>query len=193
MPLGANKAALSGAAAEKFSAVLLSTAVASDSASIEFTLPTTYKQVKFGFYSVTPATDSESLQFQVNASGQTGYNETITSTYFAANANEANTDANLAYTLARDQNQDTGYQWLTSTQGNGADESAVGELCLFNPSSTTYVKQFYSRMTYYHASDYTSDSFCAGYINVTDAITSIDFKMSAGNISTGTIKMWGIK
>jgi len=193
MPLGANKVALYGASADTGTAVLLSTATASSSASIEFTLPTAYKQVKFGFYNVTPATDSESFQFQVNASGQTGYNETITSTYFAANHNEAGTDANLSYTTARDQEQGTGYQWLTSTQGSGADECSAGELHLFNPSSTTYVKQFYSRMNHYHASDYSSDSFCAGYINTTTNLSEISFKMSSGNISSGTIKMWGIK
>jgi len=170
---------------------LLNTSTASGASSVEFTDLTGYKIFKFVFIDVNPATDSESFQFQVNASGQTGYNETITSTYFAANQNEAGTDANIAYVTARDQAQGTGYQWLTSTQGSGADECSAGELHLFNPSSTTYVKHFYSRMNHYHASDYSSDSFCAGYINVTAAITSIDFKMSSGNFD-GTIKMYGI-
>jgi len=54
MPLGANKVALYGASADTGTAVLLSTATASNDASIEFTLPTAYKQVKFGFYNITP-------------------------------------------------------------------------------------------------------------------------------------------
>lgn len=174
--------------------VLISSQTASNSASISFTsgLTSTYKEYVFEFFNINPATDSESFQFQVNASGQTGYNETITSTYFAANHNEAGTDANLAYTTARDQAQGTGYQWLTSTQGSGADECSAGELHLFNPSSTTYVKHFYSRMNHYHASDYSADSFCAGYINITAAIDEISFKMTSGNFD-GTIKMYGIK
>jgi len=101
---------------------LISEATASGASSVEFTDLTGFKIFKFVLIDVNPATDSESLQFQVNASGQTGYNETITSTYFAANANEAGTDANIAYVTARDQAQGTGYQWLTSTQGSGADE-----------------------------------------------------------------------
>ena len=196
MPLGAHKVALFGVAGVSTGdVVLLSSQTASDSASLDFTsgIDSTYGEYIFGFYNVTPATDSESLQFQVNASGQTGYNETITSTYFAANQNEAGTDANIAYVTARDQGQGTGYQWLTSTQGSGADECSAGKLHIFNPSSTTYVKHFYSRMNHYHASDYSSDSFCAGYINTTSAISEIAFKMSSGNISSGTIKMWGVK
>ena len=170
---------------------LISEATASGASSVEFTDLSGFKIFKFVLIDVNPATDSESLQFQVNASGQTGYNETITSTYFAANANEAGTDANIAYVTARDQAQGTGYQWLTSTQGSGADECSAGELHLFNPAST-YVKHFYSRMNHYHASDYSADSFCAGYINnAASAITEISFKMSSGNFD-GTIKQYGL-
>ena len=173
---------------------LISSATASGSASVEFTsgLDSTYDEYVFYFVDINPATDSESLQFQVNASGQTGYNETITSTYFAANANEAGTDANIAYVTARDQAQGTAYQWLTSTQGSGADECSAGELHLFSPSSTSKVKHFHSRMNHYHASDYSADSFCAGYINnAASAITEISFKMSSGNFD-GSIHFFGV-
>ena len=33
----------------------------------------------------------------------------------------------------------------------------------------------------------------AGYINTTNAINAIQFKMSSGNIDAGTIKLYGIK
>jgi hypothetical protein len=191
MPLGANKVALYGASADTGSAVLLSTATASDDASIEFTLPTAYKQVKFGFYNVTPASDGVSFKFDCSVSSS--YGTTKTTTFFIAYHNEAGSDTSLSYQTSRDLAQGTGSQNLTVTTGNGADESAAGELILYNPASTTYVKHFVANTNSYDYNNYTIESFPAGYTNTTSALDGIKFLMSSGNISTGTIKMWGIK
>ena len=37
------------------------------------------------------------------------------------------------------------------------------------------------------------DAYVGGYFNTTSAINAISFKMSSGNITVGTIKMYGIK
>ena len=197
MPLGANKVALFGASADTGSAVLLSTATASSSASLEFTLPTAYKQVVFGFYNLTPTTEdggSTNFVFQVNASGGSGFNETITSTAFNTYHNEADSDSLLAYNTGYDQAQGTNYEVLYPAPGNESDEGCVGELKLFNPASTTYVKHFYSTLQgNYYSPDYSLAHYQSGYINTTTNLSEISFKMSSGNISSGTIKMWGIK
>jgi hypothetical protein len=191
MPLGANKVALYGASADTGTAVLLSTATASDDASISFTLPTAYKQVKFGFYNITPATDNVSFEFDVSIGGS--YTGSKTTTFFIAYHNEAGNDTALAVQTGRMLANATGTQDLTVTTGNGADESAAGELILYNPASTTYVKHFTSRTHSYDYNDYAMSSFPAGYVNTTSALDGIKFLMSSGNISSGTIKMWGIK
>ena len=41
-------------------------------------------------------------------------------------------------------------------------------------------------------SSYTMQDFCAGYGNTTSAINAIDFKMTSGNIDSGTIDMYGV-
>ena len=193
MPLGANKVALYGASADTGTAVLLSTATASSSASLEFTLPTAYKQVTFGFYNIAPATNSQHFGFQVNASGQTGYNETITSTFFRAYHFENGAAQALDYLTGSDQAQGTAIQHLFSSAGNDADKSVAGELHLFNPASTTYVKHFYATTNGCQDGAVTQNEFAAGYINVTAAITAVQFAMTSGNIASGKIKMWGIK
>ena len=66
-----------------------------------------------------------------------------------------------------------------------------GELHLFNPSSTTYVKNFFGTTNNLQNADYTEEQFTAGYINVTAAVTNVQFSMSSGNF-VGTIKMYGI-
>ena len=75
--------------------------------------------------------------------------------------------------------------------GSDNDQAASGELHLFNPSSTTYIKNFIHRGAVYGEADFAQDDFISGYFNVTAAITQIQFKMSSGNIDAGTIKMYG--
>ena len=188
--LGASK----GAAAQygHTSSNLISVATASNGASIEFTLPTTYNQVTFGFYNITPATDDAVFAFQVNAVGESGFNETITSTAFRSRHHADNSPAEVGYNGGSDQAQGTGYQHALPYIGNEADECGAGEMHLFAPSSTTYVKHFYITGNN-RDSGGSYQNFISGYINTTTALSTISFKMTSGNISSGTIKMWGIK
>ena len=174
---------------------LISSATASDSASVEFTsgIDSTYDEYVFYFVDVNPATDAESFAFQVNASGQTGFNETMTTTTFRATHREADTAEVLEYDISKDQAQGTGYQLLSYYIGNAADECVVGELHLFNPASTTYVKHFYARTncTLGGPNPQSQDYFTAGYINTTSAIDEIAFKMGSGNFD-GQIHCFGV-
>ena len=81
---------------------------------------------------------------------------------------------------------------MIKDQGNGADECGVGELNLFNPSGTTYAKQFTSIGQGYHKDDASLQLMMAGYLNTTSAIDAVQFKMASGNFD-GTIKMFGVK
>ena len=173
--------------------VLLSTQTASNSASLSFTsgIDSTYKEYIFKFYNLNPASSQPTFTFQVNAVGGSGFDETITSTFFYAYHAEDNSNAAFAYVGGRDQAQGTAYQKIAGDLGNVSDASCAGKLHLFNPSSTTYEKHFYSRINV-HTNDYTVDSYVAGYINTTSAIDEISFKMGTGNFD-GKIKMWGVK
>ena len=190
MPLGANKVALYGASADTGTAVLLSTATASNDASIEFTgiFTDAYKQYCIGFYSCYPHTNEADLCFQVNASGQSGYNETITSSAFWARHDESGSSSGLSYSTSHDQAQGTSFQNIGFDQPYHADAAYFGHMMIFNPASTTYVKHFYSRVL---TSDQSRDIFSAGYINNSAAISDLKVQMSSGNI-TGTVKVWGI-
>ena len=173
---------------------LLSTQTASGSASISFTsgIDSTYDVYCFKFIDINPATDDVAFSFQVNAVGQSGFNETITSTAFRAYHDEGDTEGVLAYNTSIDQAQGTAYQYLVDESlGNDADASSAGELYLFAPSSTTYVKHFYSRISNTHWANYAMDAYIAGYINTTAAIDEVSFKMNSGNFD-GIIKLYGL-
>ena len=173
---------------------LISTSTASDSSSVEITsgIDSTYDEYVFYFFDINPATDGQKFMFQVNASGESGYNETITSTIFQSFHLEDGSNKGLEYKTSHDQAEGTAYQKMTAGTGSDADESCVGELHLFNPSSTTYVTHFMARSNSYDSGLGSNSWFVAGYFNVTAAITGVDFKMESGNFD-GTIKMWGVK
>jgi hypothetical protein len=172
----------------------ISTATASASASIEFTsgIDSTYKEYLFYFVNMHPATDSQDFQFQGNASGGSGYNETMTTTHFLAQHDEANTYTSLEYSGSRDLAQSTSFATLSGGVGNENDQSLNGYLQLFNPSSTTFIKHFISNVQISQASDYSVNSYSAGYFNTTSAIDEIQFKMASGNIDAGQILLFGV-
>ena len=198
MPLGAFKAALMGTAGVSTADVVLlhdTDYSGASVASITSGIDSTYGEYIFKFYNINPATDDIDFGFQVNVAGQSGYNETITSTMFRAHRREdGEADPAVQYIAAGDQAQGTANQILGIYLGNQADAGMSGVLHLFNPASTTYVKHFYSRKVHNDgaAPSYCRDEYVGGYVNVTGAIDDIQFKMSSGNFD-GTIKMWGVK
>ena len=156
-------------------------------------IDSTYKEYLFLFKDIHPETNGANLSFQGNAAGGSGYNETITSTFFSAYHNEADTAAAIVYDTGSDQAQGTAFQAIDTGIGNDNDQCKVGYLHLFNPSSTTFVKHFICVSNYYVASDYSQQDHIAGYFNTTSAIDEIQFKMSADEIQGGTISLYGIK
>jgi hypothetical protein len=178
---------------------LIKTITASSDSTISFVdgssdvvLDSTYPIYLFKFISIHPQTDGQKLTFQGNASGGSGYNETITSTFFRAYNEESGGGYALSYDTGADLAQGTSFQEISDAVGSDTDQCCSGTLHLFNPSSTTFVKHFISRTNTYQRSDYSIDVFSAGYFNTTSAIDEIQFKMASGNIDSGTITLYGI-
>jgi len=132
------------------------------------------------------------ITFQGSTDTGSNYGVNITSAAFVAYHNEAGNSAVLEYGSNSDLAQSTSFQMISGNAGNGNDESISGELTLFNPSSTTFVKHFIARSNCYNANDYSQDFYVSGYFNTTSAIDAIQFKMVSGNIDAGTIKMYGV-
>jgi len=179
---------------------LISEQTASASASISFTsgIDSTYITYYFKFLNMHPSIDSRIFSFQGSTNGGSSYGVTTTSTYFEAYHKEDDSNSGLAYNSSYDLAQSTNEISLShSIDGTNADSSCSGELWLFNPSSTTYVKHFMGRVARAGDSDLQGDNYGAGYFNTTSAIDAIRFGFSAsgslnGNIDDGTITMYGI-
>ena len=181
------------------SMVLIKKLTASSSATLSFVdgtdgvvLDDTYKEYVFTFNNIHPATDNVYFQFQGNAVGGSGYNETITSTAFYAQHREDGSATALEYRTGEDQAQGTAFQRLCEGLGNDNDQSLSGYLHLFNPSSTTFVKHFITQTNQVRYNDRLYNFHIAGYFNTTSAIDEIQFKMSSGNIDAGEILLFGV-
>ena len=177
------------------SQILLSTATASSSASIEFTsgIDSTYDIYQFEFINIHPSTDGAEFQFNLSTDGGSNYNVTKTTTTPLAQHSEDNATTSLEYNSSRDLAQSTSDQIIGVAVGSDNDQNCSGTLHLFNPSSTTFVKHFISRVNSSTSSNRTLDSFFAGYGNTTSAVNAVIFRMTSGNIDAGTIKMYWIK
>ena len=173
---------------------LLSTQTASSSSTISFTsgIDSTYKEYIFKFYDIHPSNDGEEFTFQADTGTNTSYNQTITSTYFLAEHNEAGTSTGLTYQTSRDLAQATSFQHFGVDTGNDNDQASSGFLHIFDPSSTTFVKHFMGTLQQAHQNDLSLVGYVSGYWNTTTAITRVQFKMSSGTIDAGVIKLYGV-
>ena len=173
---------------------LITTSTASSSATISFTsgIDSTYKEYLFIFNSIHAQTDGAKFQFQGDTGTNTSYNQQITSTNFRSYHNEADGQTGLSYITGGDQANGTAFQNLSEdSQGADADQCLSGTLRLFDPSNTTFVKNFMAEVSNLENA-YEGHTFTAGYGNTTSAVDAIQFKMSSGNIDAGTIQMFGV-
>ena len=183
---------------------LIKTLTASSSGTLSFVdgsssvvLDNTYKEYVFQFIDIHPSADGAEFQFQVSTNTGSSYGVAITSTSFIAYHDNDDSYAALSYDDSRDLAQSTGFKILLREIGSANDESGVGILRIFDPSSTTFAKHFMAEGNYCRHSiggnEGTERRLATGYINTTSAIDAIQFKMDTGNIDAGTIKMFGVK
>ena len=182
--------------------VLIKTLTASSSGTLSFVngssdvvLDNTYRTYIFKFINIHPSSDGNRFLFQGSINTGSAYGVNITSTFFKAFHDEGDSSTGVSYDANNDLAQSTNFQQLNLDADLGADndQGLSGELRLFNPSSTTFVKHFIIRSQQMNPqSPFATDDLFAGYCNVTAAIDAVQFKFSSGNIDSGTIKLYGI-
>ena len=99
----------------------------------------------------------------------------------------------LTYQSGDDHAQSTAFQDLAAygDSDNADDSCLTGTLQIFNPSSTTFVKNFIARTNYVANNYYSVDSYTSGYFNNTNNLDAIRFQMTSGTFN-GVIKLYGI-
>ena len=174
---------------------LLSTQTVTNQASVSFVsgIDSTYKEYVFQALDVIPATDETRLQFETSTDGGSSWGVIKTTASFRAEHDVTGNTTELAYWIGIA--QATTAVTLTDFLGNVAPESGMATVKLFNPASTTYVKNFSATTQSWTAGDGRNRSqnlFVGGYINTTSAINGFRFNISSGNIAYGKFKMYGV-
>ncbi len=180
------------------SLVLLKTLTASSSSTLSFVhgssdvvLDNTYRTYLFKLINIHPSAQAF-FGFNFSTDAGSNYNATKTTTNFRAYHNEGDTSTDLDYKDGDDIAQGTGQVLTAGNLGTGNDESLSGELWLFNPSSSTYVKHFIWRSSCVQSAPAAFDCFVGGYVNTTSDVDAVQFAMASGDIDAGTIKLYGI-
>ena len=178
---------------------LIKTLTANNSANLQFVngassvvFDSTYKQYVFKFIDTSIRSNTEKFTFNLSIDTGSNYNGTKTSSAFRAHHGEDDSPAALAYYGDDDLAQGTGLQPIQNGGNSDADSCISGELTIFNPSSTTFVKHFIMTTNQNNSSGNSQVLHIAGYANTTSAVDAIIFQSNTGNID-GTIKMYGIK
>ena len=182
------------------SLVHIKTLTASSSGTLSFVngssdvvLDSTYRTYVFKFINIHAGTDDANFQFDTSDDGGSSYDTNKQSSSFRAKHKEDGTNDALEYRANADQANNATYQTIAENLDTDNDSNGNGELILFNPSSTTFVKHFICRFTSFQNSEGgNQDQFTAGYVNITAAVNAVLFRFHSGNIDSGTIKLYGI-
>ena len=160
------------------------------SSSFTSSIDSTYDTYMFKLINIHPASQAF-LGFNFSIDGGSNYNAVKTSTNFRAYHSEADA-TNLEYKDGDDIAQGTGLVLTAGNLGNASDETSSGEMFLFSPSDTTFVKHFIFRSSSVQSAPAAFDCYVAGYVNTTSAINAVRFKFHTGNIDSAIIKMYGL-
>ena len=175
---------------------LIKTLTASNSSTLSFVdgaasvvLDDTYDSYVFKFINIHGDTDDEAFTFNVSIDAGSNYNVAKTTTFFRTYHFEADDGDALTYTAAFDLAQGTGFQDINHYLSSASDESCCGELSLYDPSNTTFVKHFMSNTSSVVTGEH--NHYMAGYANTTSAVDAVQFKMDSGTFD-GVIKLYGV-
>ena len=181
-------------AAFKGDMIFISSQTAANSSSIEFTsgLDSTYSEYIFYFISIKCATNNTHFQFNGSTNGGSSYSVTKSSSYWNATHQENGTSGEIQYNTTGNVDQGTGYQPVTTGQGSDADECCSGYLQLFTPADTVWAKRYMSVASGNWHVDGEENSRMEGMFNTASAINAIAWSFASGNISSGTISLYGV-
>lgn len=173
--------------------VLLEQHAASASASLDFTsfISSTYDEYLIEILGLTPATNNADLLLRMGTGAgptwDSGNNYTFEHFVWRAGGSAVNG------TAATSSIRVSYYQGGADHVNNATAAFMVnGRATLFLPQSTTFYKRVEGRVSYIDISPFRVTNEFQGSYDSTTAITGIQFLMSSGNITAGTIRAYGL-
>ena len=166
------------------------TASSSSTISITSGIDSTYKKYIITCTGVHVSADDSSFQWNGSTDGGSNYNASKTAALFKSRHNEGDSVASLVFMAGY--GNSTGFVHCAEGCGSDNDQAQAGYIELYDPSNTTYVKNFLQSFAAHRHADTSVWIQGGGYFNTTSAIDAIQFKMTSGNIDAGDFCLYGI-
>ena len=176
---------------------LLATETASASATIDFDAGinfATYDTYVFELTDIVPATDDTILTVRISDDGGSTYKNGASDYNHASTAVGTTTGLGSVEGAASNAIEIFGLNsTATNNWGNVTNESFSGTIKARNPSEATLLRLFEFEVVGATATGELAIRRGAGRYQTAAAIDGVRFLMSSGNITSGTIKLYGIK
>lgn len=175
--------------------VKIHTLTASDDADLTFSstyVTSDYKQLIFMFYDIVPATDDQNLRFAMSTDNGGAYGTTHYGSFFYSWKSSSDTYHSSSTAMGT---YGAAYSVLAYKLSNSSNHGVGGELRVQNHAGTTNIKtwQAYTSNITEAATPEAYGTIPAGYFNNNAAVNNVKFYMASGNITSGSIVMWGMK
>ena len=169
------------------------TTISSDS-NVILTIDGTYDEHFIIFNAVHPASANENFGVNFRSTGSSGnFNVGKQTGFYRCTQEENGSGHTFAYQSGKDlAGNSSSDQEIGSSLGNSAHDSISGYMSIFNAGSTTFQKSFFIVADETHGGNIQIMSFVSGYVRTTDALTGIRFRMSSGNLDSGSIQLFGV-
>ena len=178
--------------------VLIKTETASSSSNVIFlhgtssvTFDSTYPVYRIDLINVHPSDDRVDFTMNFTSDG-TNYNVSKQRNVMECYNWENGSSPAFAY-RDLDLANGTGEQSLAIGCGNDNDECITSTILIFEPSSTTFCKQFIIDTQFTEGQGLCFRQPIGGYCNTTSAVTGVRFQFASGTIQSGTFKLYGLK
>lgn len=161
--------------------VLLATLTASNSATLADTtsLTSTYNRYEIVFSQIIPATNNVSCRLRYNVGGvqTSGYKSTLLFGQGAATGSNTSTTFILC---------------ASSSEGLTNADPGLDAVCSINNPSGAVKSKTICTIGHTGNSDPTISATSVGWYDTNGAVTGIELSMSSGNITSGTVRIYGI-
>ncbi len=161
----------------------ISTATASSSANIDFTLSTSYRAFKIIFSNIIPATDGASLVLRTSTDGgstfSSGASDYVIDRAYITGGTTSTVTASQSYFLA------------APAIGNSTNEQAGGEILIINPQSASYCRMLVRGQGNLDTG-FPIYFYGGGARGSAGDVDAVRLLMSTGNISSGTLTLYGM-
>ena len=169
------------------------TTISSDS-NVILTIDGTYDEHFIIFNAVHPASANENFGVNFRSTGSSGnFNVGKQTGFYRCTQEENGSGHTFTYESGKDlAGNSSSDAEIGSSLGNSDHDSISGYMSIFNAGSTTFQKSFFIVADETHGGNIQIMSFVSGYVRTTDALTGIRFRMSSGNLDSGSIQLFGV-